>query len=237
MTLRIIGAGFGRTGTTSLQAALETLGFDKCYHMREVMKNPKHAYFWRDAVLGNNVDWLTFFEGYQATVDWPGCDYYQELMEIYPDAKVLLSVRDPERWYESTLTTIYVIPKSLLMKILSIVLPHVRTVYPIVNENIWHRIFHDRFEEKEYAIDIFNRHNEAVKQYVPVDRLLVYDVKEGWEPLCTFLGVPVPTDKPFPHLNDRILMQRAMRWGPAVIFAALGGVLALIFWLVATLIN
>lgn len=237
MTLRVIGAGFGRTGTTSLQAALETLGFDTCYHMKEVMKNPSHAYFWRDAGNGKTVDWRTFFAGYQATVDWPGCDYYQELMAVYPEAKVLLSVRDPERWYDSTAATIYRIPKSLFMRIISTVVPHMRVMYPVINENIWEGIFQGRFEDKAFAIEVFNRHIDSVKAAVPNERLLVYNVKEGWAPLCEFLDVPIPNDKPFPHLNDRVLMQRAMRWGPLAIFGGLGLILVLLIWIVSQLLG
>ncbi|MEM7348031.1 MAG: sulfotransferase family protein, partial [Chloroflexota bacterium] len=106
MTLKVIGAGFGRTGTTSLKLALEQLGFDQCYHMKEVMRNHK-ARAWYRISLGKAVDWDKIFEGYQATVDWPGCAYYKELMEQYPEAKVLLTVRDPDSWYDSALETIY----------------------------------------------------------------------------------------------------------------------------------
>ena len=107
MTIKVIGAGFGRTGTTSLKAALEMLGFDSCYHMQEVVKNPSHGREWLAAWEGRPVDWDTLFEGYQATVDWPGATFYKELMAHYPEAKVLLSVREPERWYDSSLETIY----------------------------------------------------------------------------------------------------------------------------------
>src|SRR3712207_3865573 len=105
--MKVIGAGFGRTGTASLKAALETLGFGPCYHMTEVFANPDHAGFWRVAWQGEPVHWDAILGGYEAAVDWPACTFYAELMERYPDAKVLLSVRDPERWYESTRSTIY----------------------------------------------------------------------------------------------------------------------------------
>ena len=103
MTIRVIGAGFGRTGTTSLKVALEMLGFAKCYHMIEVMKHPDDARVWIDAARGRPVDWDTLFTGYQATVDWPGCTFYETLMARYPDAKVILTVRDPsspDRWQQ-----------------------------------------------------------------------------------------------------------------------------------------
>ncbi len=100
-TIKVIGAGLGRTGTLSLKAALEELGFSRCYHMTDVFAHLEHARVWDDAARGLPVDWDTLFQGYQATVDWPGCAFYEEFMRRYPDAKVILSVRDPERWYEA----------------------------------------------------------------------------------------------------------------------------------------
>ncbi len=191
--LKVIGAGFGRTGTLSLKAALEELGFGPCYHMIELFEKPGATEQWSAIASGEPIDWNTVFDGYQATVDWPACAVYKELMQAYPEAKVLLSVRDPEKWYESVASTIYQSshrdPTSL----------HDR----MVNGLIWQGTFNGRFEEKDYAIAIFQRHIEEVKRHVPPEKLLVYDVKEGWPPLCTFLGVEVPAEKPFPHLNDR----------------------------------
>lgn len=232
MTLKVIGVGFGRTGTASLKAALEELGFVKCYHASEIMKNPSHAAFWKAVLDGEQVNWHEFFRDYRATVDWPGLTYYKQLMDLYPDAKVLLSVRDPEHWYESTKATIYRIADSLFMKLVMLIAPHMRTMYPVITRIVWQNTFDNRFEDKEYAIQIFNRHIEEVKQYVPAERLLVYNVQEGWEPLCRFLEVKVPVDKPFPHVNERVMIQRAMRWGSLVIFVVLGGLLVLLIWVV-----
>src|SRR5690242_7699355 len=106
-SLKVIGAGFGRTGTLSLKVALEELGFGPCYHMIEVFQYPEHAKLWEAATQGKPIDWDQIFANYQATVDWPGCTFYADLMARYPDAKVLLSVRDPETWYESVMSTIY----------------------------------------------------------------------------------------------------------------------------------
>ncbi len=105
--LKIIGAGFGRTGTLSLKVALEELGFGPCYHMLEMFQHPEHIALWEAASKGHPVDWHQVFEEYQATVDWPGCAFYEQFMEAYPDAKVLLTVRDPDKWYESSQATIY----------------------------------------------------------------------------------------------------------------------------------
>ncbi len=215
--MKVIGAGFGRTGTASLQSALEELGFGPCYHMYEVFKHPKHADFWAAAWRGEPVDWDGVLGGYEATVDWPACTFYAELMERHPDAKVLLSVRDPERWYESTRTTIYKIGKissgSLLSRMSYTLLT--RLVFgtfntsqgPMAEEIIWQGTFGGKFEDNHHAIEVFNRHNEEVQRRVPKEQLLIYEVKEGWGPLCEFLGVEEP-DKPFPRLNDAAEVQR-----------------------------
>lgn len=192
--LKIIGAGFGRTGTLSTKNALEELGFRPCYHMTELFQRPDAAEQWQAIVAGTPADWDAVFTGYQATVDWPACTYYKELMQVYPEAKVLLSVRDPEKWYESVISTIYVTSRSNLAHS-----PHGR----MINTLIWEETFDGKFEDKDYAIAVFHRHNEEVKQHVPPEKLLVYNVKEGWEPLCAFLGVEIPADTPFPMLNDR----------------------------------
>lgn len=211
MTLKLIGAGFGRTGTTSIKAALEQLGFDKCYHMQEVIKNPAHVAFWNEAAInrtiGKAVDWDWVFDGYQATVDWPACNFTKELMAKYPDAKVLLTVRDPEKWYESCLNTIYGIYRKPTMKLTIQLIPRIRRFLAMNERMIWQGNFGGRFEDRHHAITVFNQHNEEIKGYVPAEKLLVFDVKQGWEPLCKFLEVPIP-DTPFPHLNDTKTFQR-----------------------------
>jgi hypothetical protein len=208
--LKIIGAGFGRTGTLSLKAALEELGFGPCYHMTEVFHHPEHVAYWRAAANGEPVDWHKLFDGYQATVDWPACTFYKELMQAFPDARVLLTVRDPQSWYESASSTIYNVrardnrslPTALRRTILRLFFPAIRQMVQVNDALIWQGTFDGRFEDRQYAISVFQKHIEEVKRTVPPERLLVYDIKQGWEPLCTFLDVPVP-DKPFPRLNDR----------------------------------
>jgi Sulfotransferase domain len=218
--VKIIGAGFGRTGTTSLKAALERLGFDPCYHMTEVFAHPEHADFWVAAWRGEPVDWDGVLGDYEATLDWPACTFYEELMEQHPDARVLLSVRDPERWYESTRSTIYELTKLIEGSTISRVIFGLVSLLAfggftgrrssLANDLIWEGTFDGRFEDKAYAIEVFERHNEEVKRHVPPERLLVYEVKEGWGPLCEFLDVPEP-DEPFPRLNDTAQMQRGMK--------------------------
>lgn len=214
--MKVIGAGFGRTGTASLQSALQELGFGPCYHMYEVFEHPEHADFWEAAWRGEAMDWDEVLGSYEATVDWPACTFYGELMERYPDAKVLLSVRDPEPWYESTRNTNYELVKigsrspftRLGFGLLLLFKFGVFNMRPLqITEFIVERTFEGKVEDKHHTLEVFNRHNEEVKRRVPKERLLVYEVKEGWGPLCEFLGVEEP-NKPFPRLNDAAEIQR-----------------------------
>lgn len=216
--MKVIGAGFGRTGTSSLKAALETLGFGPCYHMTEVFAHPEHAKVWTAAWRGEAVDWRGFLRGYESVVDWPACTFYAELVDEYPDAKVLLSVREPAKWYTSTRVTIYALNKAAERSLISRFVYGVMTLVifggfmrgDMIEEIIWRGTFDGRFEDEDHAREVFQSHNNEVVRRVPPERLLVYDVKRGWGPLCEFLGVEVP-DEPFPHLNDATGMRRAVR--------------------------
>jgi Sulfotransferase domain len=196
MSLSVIGAGFGRTGTLSLRLALQRLGFSPCYHMVEVHKRPEHDDFWERAADGEEVDWEELFRGYRAAVDWPTCTFYRELAALYPQAKVILTIRDPERWYRSISDTIL----QTLMRPApdndAVLQAHLRMVRKLIIQ----RTFGGRPEDREHAISVYERHNEAVKRAIPPERLLVYEVAQGWEPLCRFLGVPVP-EEAFPQAN------------------------------------
>ncbi len=193
--LKIIGAGFGRTGTLSIKAALEELGFGPCYHMKVALFRPWHILFWLRAIHKKKVNWKRFFRKYNSVVDWPACEFYKELSEIYPEALILLNVRDAETWYDSSLKTIY-----RIQKIWPSWYPRVLT--RMQNELIFQGRFDGQFENRDKAIKNFKNHIQEVKQKIPEERLLVFDVKEGWEPLCKFLGVPVPENREFPHLNE-----------------------------------
>ena len=215
--MRIIGAGFGRTGTTSLKAALETLGFGPSYRLDEVFKHPEQVAFWEAARRGECVDWAGFFAGYGVAVDWPAFSFYKELMEAFPEAPVILTVRDPERWYESVRSTIYGIhklsagpaPVRLAFVLAGLFAPAVTGIASLADRSLWDGAFEGRFEDRRHAIETFRRHNEEVRRQVPPERLLVYDVRGGWGPLCDFLGVEAP-DGPFPHLNDTREMRRRL---------------------------
>ncbi|MBX3014577.1 MAG: hypothetical protein KF832_23865 [Caldilineaceae bacterium] len=235
MTLNVIGAGFGRTGTTSIKAALEQLGFTQCYHMQEVIKHPAHVQPWTDAMAGKPVDWDQLFAGYQATVDWPACNFYQQLMAHYPDAKVLLTVRDPDKWYDSCHNTIYAMYHKPVMRLIRALFPPMQRFMAMNDRLVWQGNFGGRFLDRCHAIALFNQHNAAVQAYVPPERLLVYDVKEGWEPLCRFLAVPVPQDTPFPHRNDTGLFQRMFQLAYLFVGLLAIGVAALLWWLLTML--
>jgi hypothetical protein len=209
--MKLIGAGYPRTGTLSTKVALEQLGFGPCYHFFTQFERPQDIDVWQAADEGKPVDWRALLAGFRAAVDWPASLFYKQLMEIFPDAKVLLNVRDPEAWYESILNTVYAVSQAGLSA------PEQSThgrLSRVVNTIAWQNLFHGRFEDKPYAISIFEQHNQEVKDYVPAYNLLVWDVKEGWDPLCRFLGVAAP-ETPFPQLNDmqtfrqRLLVDRA----------------------------
>jgi hypothetical protein len=186
MPLDVIGAGLGRTGTLSLKLALEQLGFGPCYHMLEVRAAPERLEHWNRIAAGTPIDWDEVFRGFRATVDWPACNYWRELMARYPAAKVILSLRDPESWFRSTQATIFGdavqsgAPPSIVKILRDVVGPDLA--------------------DRERCIAAFERHNAAVRAGVPAERLLVFDAKQGWRPLCAFLDVPVP-DAPFPAVN------------------------------------
>ncbi len=203
--MRLIGAGMPRTGTLSQKVALEMLGLGPCYHMVSVLADLEQAPLWDRAVKGENV-WDEIFGGYESTVDWPGGLFYKELMEHYPDAKVLLSTRDPLRWQESMRETVWAVRHGdSLMRLLSDaqakVNPGWQGFVTMIDDLVWDATFHEQPNQPLDMIGTMLRHHEEVKATVPPERLLVWEVADGWEPLCEFLELPVP-DTPFPYLND-----------------------------------
>jgi hypothetical protein len=218
----------------SLKVALEDLGFGPCYHMSEVFEHPEHVDAWEAAASGEPADWDSLFSDYNATVDWPGAALYEELVQRYPEAKVILTVRDPDRWYESARHTIFNIQKvapSPIFSLAALFVPRMRQIKRVAamaSDLVWNRVFHGGFEDREYAIEVFDRWDEEVKRRVPPERLLVYEVKKGWGPLCEFLGVEAPTDKAFPHLNDGETFRKMIRRRTALASAALAGAASLV---------
>ncbi len=198
MSLSIIGAGFGRTGTLSLKHALEDLGFGPCYHMQEVIANPSHAALWAALADGEAHCLDRILEPYAATVDWPGAAYWRELVSLHPDAKVLLSLRDGESWHRSVMNTIF---KAMSLELPEEAPAHIRVQLGMVRRLIFDGTFGGKLEDPEHAIEVFDAHNRSVIDAVPAERLLVYRPGDGWEPLCQFLHVPVP-DHDYPHVNS-----------------------------------
>lgn len=209
MGLKIIGSGFGRTGTLSLKAALEILGFDPCYHMEEVIKRPSHINMWYQIGQNQPVPWDNIFANFQATVDFPASVFYRELLDTYPEAKVVHTVRDAERWYDSTAETIYGAANNFPFWVPQL-FPWLRRFIGLQESLVWQKIFNGRFPDRPFAIQRFHQHTKTVRQHVPAAKLLIFQVKEGWQPLCAFLGVPVP-NVPFPHVNDREMILRRFK--------------------------
>ncbi|MDA0231798.1 MAG: hypothetical protein O3B21_16680 [Proteobacteria bacterium] len=216
MTMKIIGVGFGRTGTQSTYTALTQLGFP-CYHMFEVLGNKAnkgHLDFWRkvaNAPAGQQHDWPQVFAKYTATVDNPGCCVWRELMAAYPDAKVLLThhPRGVEAWYQSTLETIYFTETMWQFKFLKLVTPFARKLGDMTHKLVWQRSHRGTMADRKAAIARYAEHVAEVKAAVPAEKLLEYSVDQGWAPLCEFLGVPVPDSK-FPNVNDRAAFQKTI---------------------------
>jgi hypothetical protein len=191
MTLRVVGAGVGRTGTTSLKLALERLLGGPCYHMMEVFTHPEHVPAWHAAARGEMPDWQDLMRGYVAAVDWPASAFWPELSRAFPDALIVHSVREPDSWWESASQTIF--PRTLRA-------PHDEW-YAMVDE-MFRRRFTDALDDRDACIAAFERHNAEVRRTAPRQRLVEWTAADGWAPLCAALGVPVP-DEPFPRINTR----------------------------------
>jgi hypothetical protein len=199
MPLQVIGVGLGRTGTMSLKLALERIGFGPCYHMAELLMNPERLPLWM-AVTEGRPDWEAVFDGYTATTDYPACLYWRELTNVYPEARIVLTLRDPDKWFESTQATIFSDTMTQRIRNSPVAPFFERTVWKDIGEHI-----HDR----DFMIDFFERHVGAIRNEIPKERMLEYEVSQGWEPLCEFLGVAAP-ESPFPRVNSREEMQVRM---------------------------
>jgi Sulfotransferase domain len=191
MTLRVVGAGLGRTGTHSLKLALERLLGGPCYHMMEVFAHPEHVPLWHAAARGEMPDWRALMGDYAAAVDWPASAFWPELAAAFPDAVVLLSVRDPDSWYESAQETIF---------------PAMERARGSEWHDMIQALFDARFtralDDRAATVAAFHRHNAHVRETAPAQRLVEWRPADGWGPLCAALGVPVPNE-PFPRSNTR----------------------------------
>ena len=196
MSLMVIGAGVGRTGTYSLKLAINQIGLGPCHHMEEVLHNmPAQVPLWSAAASGQ-PEWSRIFSGYQSTVDWPSACFFRELSKAYPAARFVLTLRDPERWADSFSATIYKLLGSMDQA------PQEKQAWlKMASEVIAMTGFPPGLNRDELA-QAFISHNNAVKEAIPARRLLEFEVKDGWQPLCDFLEVPVPTTD-FPRTNHR----------------------------------
>jgi len=205
MGLRVIGAGYGRTGTASLKLALEKIGFGPCHHMSEVLPSPDRVALWtrigQGEAEGDPSLWDRAFEGYNATVDWPACTHWRALMAHYPDARVILTRRDAGKWFTSVNETILnpAVNEQLA----------VSPMGPMLAGNI-NRLFDGRMDDREHMMACFEKHCAEVIAGVAADRLLVFEARDGYGPLCEFLGVDVP-DEPYPHVNSMEDTKRFMQ--------------------------
>ncbi|WP_135503647.1 sulfotransferase family protein [Roseovarius aestuariivivens] len=199
MTLQIIGSGFGRTGTKSLKAAIERLGFTPCHHMHEVVENPAQVAHWQAIAEGRPVDWEAVFAGYAAQVDWPGAHVWRELAESCPEARIIHSVRPEDKWwasFERTIAKLLTLYRDLPLP------PHIRDMMDAFDRMVVQTTFAGKITDKATALAAYRQREADVRAALPPERLLVFDVAQGWDPLCDFLGLPAP-DEPFPHHNLR----------------------------------
>ena len=209
MTLKIIGAAPGRTGTVSLMTALEYLGYGPCHHMKACIENAQQTKWFLEAANGQPMDWHDVFEHYQAAVDWPASAYYKNLLETFPEALVIFSDRPAEAWYDSVASTIYQVVPSLPGWLRKLV-PHLDRWGQMVEQTIWQNELSGRFQDRRFAVQFFKDRLAEVRDVVPPEQLLVHSVKEGWEPLCRFLNVKVPSI-PYPRANEARRIQSAIK--------------------------
>ncbi|GJJ12920.1 hypothetical protein Clacol_007167 [Clathrus columnatus] len=202
--IEVIGVGLGRTGTTSLWAALDILGFGPAYHPMQSQTEDWAA--WAEILEGKDTSPEAFdriLRGYRSVVDSPVATMYREVYAAYPNAKFILTVRDPVKWAESIKTT--------TLKSYILFSKHENQLTPEIGALFrWCKAYFDGYHKGRlvmHAEEEIENHNEHVKALIPTDRILIYDIKEGWDPLAKFLGVPKP-DVPFPRLNDREAFQR-----------------------------
>jgi hypothetical protein len=194
MSVRVVGAGVGRTGTHSLKLALERLLGGTCHHMAEVFNRPEELPVWQAAADGRMPDWTTFLAPYSATCDWPSAAFWAEISDAFPDAVIVLSVRDPEAWLASAQATIFHPLAGAIAR------PRGEDAWADMARAVFHHRFSDRLDDRNAMLAAFSAHNERVRRDADPDRLVVWQASDGWEPLCAALGVPVP-EEPFPLTN------------------------------------
>ena len=217
MELQFIGTGLARTGTMSLKMALEQLEGKSCFHMIDLFQAPQRAGIIKKGYKTNTIDWSAFYEGYGSAVDYPTCLYYPELLALNPELKVIHTTRDFDSWYTSVLATVYrgkpktagAIFRMIKNMMFSSDFRRVAPVFMLNDKLIWQGQFEDKFEDLEFMREKYRQHEEEVRNSVPEENLLLYNIKDGWRPLCEFLNKPIP-NAAFPKLNERKEFNRKM---------------------------
>jgi hypothetical protein len=197
--VKVIGAGFGRTGTHSLKMALEVLGFGPCHHMFEIRQSAAQLALWKAIAKAGTGNWHAALQGFGSIVDWPGVKYWRELAAAFPAAKIILTYRDPKDWYQSFAQTIV---RANRAGVLHDPDPHTRGMAELVEDVVFRQTFADRPEDENHATAVYFQHMADVLREIPRERLLFYNVAEGWNPLCGFLGLAVPAQA-FPQTNSK----------------------------------
>ncbi|MDJ0778199.1 MAG: sulfotransferase [Gammaproteobacteria bacterium] len=198
MSLEVIGSGFGRTGTMTTKQALEILGYGPCHHMVEIIENPHQLVHWKALAAGATVDWSAAYAGYSSQVDWPGASVWEQTAAAFPGAKVIHTERPEDAWWNSfngTIGKFFAVFRDLELP------PHIMDQFDTMEKLIIHGTFGD-FRDRDSALAAYRANNRRVREVIPPERLLVFHVADGWDPLCEFLGVPVPAE-PFPHSNPK----------------------------------
>ncbi|GAA2856456.1 sulfotransferase family protein [Nonomuraea rubra] len=200
-----------------MKAALELLGFGPCYHMSTVIAEPYRVRQWLDVGEGRSRDWDTLFAGFRSALDWPASAYWRELAGHYPEAKVVLTVRDPARWYDSVSATIFrsaleqrarpPLRRRVIRWMVARRAPDFALYPRMARATFIDPVFGGRLDDRDHVIEVFERHVAEVRAAIPAGRLLVFEPGDGWEPLCAFLGVAVP-DVPYPQVNERAAFRR-----------------------------
>jgi hypothetical protein len=206
--VQIISVGFLRTGTTSLKLALEKLGLGPCYHLRELIADPSRAAEWVAVAQDlESADWERIFAGYNSAVGTPTTTFWRQIVDAYPAAKVILTVRDPRDWYDSATSTIgEALEPPIAVRLLTWQPQRDRDPLDEI-QRLAREHEGGQFTSRDEAVAAFEQHVADVRAHVPADRLLLFNVRDGWGPLCSFLDVPEPAG-PFPRENDRATFRR-----------------------------
>jgi Sulfotransferase domain len=205
--MQLIGVGFGRTGTMSLKQALEQIGAGPCFHMIDLIQGEnrdRDLPYWIRIANGEEVDWHEVFEPWESTVDWPACTPWRALVNAFPDAVCLLNHRDFDGWYRSCENTILAVKKAAMAGEIAEDSSREQPspeLWGVIEKLVWQGDFQGRFEDREWVRDMYYERIETIEREIPSDRLVVWKLGDGWEPICEKLGVDVP-DEPFPHLHD-----------------------------------